>query len=809
SGDALSNYHQLRSTLIAPLVVEERVLGTLELGSVIANTYADETLQRLIGAVVHVLATAIESVQAGGSAEMQNRQRQALQVVTSALTSKMELSTILDQIVGGIARALNVASAIFMIDRRGRKMRLEAQSGLDQEVLDRFFSRELSISDKSIVGETILRRQPHVSHDIATDERFPESRMFFTESGMHSIFSHPLVTGTTVYGALLLLSPEPGGFTPLKTDILSLFASQATVAIHNGMLLEAAQQRSHFQEAIERLERMHERHAAELSNGSGEGAMSEAPAQQDELELLEYVRKETQHTFGVSFTSLLRFISDHLLTQNERDLQAVLYAGQSGAVLEAIERPRVDSTALFTVKAAEQAATHAAQSEERKNSFADTLSLLSQTAESALVRAGMVGELSRLIFQLKQSANWVNNPWFVVDLDGLCRYMNPPAEALCGTRLAGMTPYNTQPFVTAFPSDASVPVEEVFEKMLPRIRNRDEVVMYLQDFKQGTAHRRELRWVLAIEPARVRSGLQQVVAKGEDSLPLESASSDHHYQFIRYPMYNPQGQLEAYALQVHDVTEQVRDEQNRSALFSSVSHDLRTPLTTIKAAVTGLLQKDVAWSEQDRQAMLEDIDSETDHLTVLVTALVEMSRIEMGALILEKEWCDIAEVMYGALAKLQRVVAGHPICVHSPRQLPLVYIDHVQMERVFYNLIENAARHSPERGEILIALDVVNDGTEMLRVQVIDHGSGVPEHERERIFNSFYSLRSYSNGLGLAICKGIIDAHQGRIWADAAVDGGSCFVFTLPTHPYSMVPGGGEATSSTKGALLNDEVAGE
>ena len=94
----------------------------------------------------------------------------------------------------------------------------------------------------------------------------------------------------------------------------------------------------------------------------------------------------------------------------------------------------------------------------------------------------------------------------------------------------------------------------------------------------------------------------------------------------------------ANALQVHDITEQVRDEKNKSVLLSSVSHDLRTPLTTIKAAVTGLLQPDVDWDEQTRREILEEIDAEADHLTSLVDAVVEMSRIEMGALVLEKEF---------------------------------------------------------------------------------------------------------------------------------------------------------------------------
>ncbi len=288
---------------------------------------------------------------------------------------------------------------------------------------------------------------------------------------------------------------------------------------------------------------------------------------------------------------------------------------------------------------------------------------------------------------------------------------------------------------------------------------------------------------------------------------IESAPSDYHYQLIRHPLCNQDGLLVANALQVCDVTEQVRDEKNRSALLSSVSHDLRTPLTTIKAAVTGLLQTDVDWDEGDRQAMLEDIDAETDHLTVLVNALVELSRIEMGALVLEKEWCDVVEVVDGTVEKMRRILAGRAVRTIAQPALPLVYADHAQLERVFHHLLENAAGHSPAYTEILVRLDAIEGA---LRICVIDRGCTIPIHERERLFKSFYSLRSYGNGLGLAICKGIVEAHEGHIWVEAADNtsppdsAGTCFVFTLPLHPHT-----GSSTGQEKIAAVNREVSGE
>ncbi|HEU5231164.1 MAG TPA: GAF domain-containing protein, partial [Ktedonobacteraceae bacterium] len=551
SGDALSGYHQLRSTVIVPLIVEEHVLGTLELGSTTIQTYADKNLQRLINAVAHVLAAAIESAQLGGSAEIQNRQRQALKDVSSALASKMDLPTILNQIVVGVTKALNVASTIIMLDRRDGRLYLEAQAGFDRAALNRVLSHGgWRMTDKCIVGRTLLRRQSFVSQDIALDERFPASRVFSQELGISSILSHPLITETTVYGALLLCSPEPGGFTPLKADILSLFASQATVAIHNGVLLEVAQQHNRLREAVEQLEQTYQPDAFSYAAGGDE----KIEDLQNEYTLFVRVREEARRAFGISFANVLHLISNFLLTTpNERVLQAMLPTRS--------EKEESDHD-LAPVPASQLKTPEDIQGKERGDLYADTLSLLAQTAEAALVRAGMVGELGKLLMQLKQSTDGVKDAWFVVNLNNICSYMNPAAETFCGIRLDDLTAYNAGFAATMQKQDCLLTIENVFEKLLARVRNVEEVRAYLQGFAQGSTYRQELRCILAVEPVYSHFVMPSAI-KGSSSLQSESAPGDYHYQFIRYPLYNQQGQLEGSALQVRDVTEQVRDEKNR------------------------------------------------------------------------------------------------------------------------------------------------------------------------------------------------------------------------------------------------------
>lgn len=799
SGDALSAYPQLRATLIAPLIVGEHMLGTLELGSLHPNTYDDESLQRLIRAVVSVLAAAIDSAQTSGNVEIQDRQRHALKQVSSALTSTMDLSTILHHIVDGVAEALCVASAIVTLGRCEQGVCLEAQSGLNPLLLRKIIENSVVLSDQSIIGSTLQCRQPFVSNDIDADERFPASRIFATELAVRSIFSYPLVTGSTVYGALLLCSPEPGGFTPLKADILSLFASQATIAIHNGMLLEAAQQRRRFQEVIEQLEQAHQQKVNEHA-------------------LLEHVREESERTFGISFTSLLHFISDHLLTNSERNLQTILHATQEKCTVEnspascgipgsLSPSPRQASVAWLT-QTAEAALARADILRDVGASLVATQALSSASTKRTPLR-GTVG--TQGIPLSERSADTRTDAWFVVDLNGQCTYMNPAAEMFCAIRLMDA-------WEQAAITNSSL--EEVFETVLPHARNGDEVRLYLRDFAESLpltpsigpealdtqpqhVPQDTIRCVLAVEslghitlrflPNVALPGQKRELSQHSKGRPhplhseeVRTALTDRYYQLTRYPLHDQGGQLLANALHIHDVTEQVRDEKNKSALLSAVSHDLRTPLTTIKAAVTGLLQPGIVWDEGIRREILQDVDCETDHLTVLVNELVEMSRIEMGALVLEKEWCDVVEIVHAALARLERVRAGQSVKINTLFQphLPLIQADYVQLGRVFYNLIENATHRGSfaVKTEVFIVLDMVDaDGKKMLRGQIIDHGPEVPESERERIFKTFYSQGSTSaSGLGLAICHGLVEAHQGQIWVEPAPDGGSCFIFTVP-----------------------------
>jgi len=227
----------------------------------------------------------------------------------------------------------------------------------------------------------------------------------------------------------------------------------------------------------------------------------------------------------------------------------------------------------------------------------------------------------------------------------------------------------------------------------------------------------------------------------------------------------------------------------KSALLSSVSHDLRTPLAVIKGAVTNLLDEAVAWDAEARRDLLGAIDEETDRLNRLVGDLLEMSRIEADALQAAHTWQDLGELVGAVVARLAPQLPAHRLVADLPTGLPPVRASYVQIDHVLTNLIENASHYAPPGSaiEIRAAPSAEPAGGPWLLVEVLDRGPGIPADQRERVFEKFVRAEqpersAHGSGLGLAICKGLVEAHGGRIWAEERAGGGARFVFTLPVQ---------------------------
>jgi two-component system sensor histidine kinase KdpD len=221
-------------------------------------------------------------------------------------------------------------------------------------------------------------------------------------------------------------------------------------------------------------------------------------------------------------------------------------------------------------------------------------------------------------------------------------------------------------------------------------------------------------------------------------------------------------------------------ERLRSTLLSSVSHDLRTPLAAITGAASSLLQAP-APQAAERRELAETIYEEAERLNRLVANLLDMTKLESGTVPLKREWHSVEEVVGSALGRLEEGLAGRRVETVMPSDLPLVPIDAVLVEQVLVNLLENAIKYTDPGSGLRVSARPEPGG---VGVEVADEGPGVKPGDEERVFEKFYRGSSAPRGfgLGLAICRAIITAHGGRIWAENRTPHGVAFRFTLPVE---------------------------
>jgi two-component system sensor histidine kinase KdpD len=232
------------------------------------------------------------------------------------------------------------------------------------------------------------------------------------------------------------------------------------------------------------------------------------------------------------------------------------------------------------------------------------------------------------------------------------------------------------------------------------------------------------------------------------------------------------------AARLHGETEQLR-----SALLASVSHDLRTPLTSMRGSIDSLLALGEAIPLEDRRELLEGTRDEAERLDRYIQNLLDMTRLGHGALKLARDWVSLGDIVGSALNRLRAVLTPLQVRTELPANLPLLYVHAALIEQALVNVLENAARFSPAHGRLQLAVESQQDA---LVFSVSDEGPGIPEAEREKIFDMFYTAArgdrgGQGTGLGLAICQGMVGAHGGRITVGDGIDGrGTCISLHLP-----------------------------
>jgi PAS domain S-box-containing protein len=233
---------------------------------------------------------------------------------------------------------------------------------------------------------------------------------------------------------------------------------------------------------------------------------------------------------------------------------------------------------------------------------------------------------------------------------------------------------------------------------------------------------------------------------------------------------------------VRDITQERTADAMKNQLLSTVSHELRTPLASIKGFAATLLRQDVKWDEATQRDFLRIIEEESDRLTEIIDNLLDMSQIEAGVLRITKEPMQLRKLIREVVDEMRMRTESHYFVVDLPADMPRVFADPRRIRQVLMNLIGNAIKYT-KRGQITVACEIDD---KHVTVSVSDQGEGIPPQYLDKIFERFFQIdgtstrRMGGSGLGLSISRGIVEAHNGKIWVESVQGQGSTFRFTLP-----------------------------
>ena len=304
--------------------------------------------------------------------------------------------------------------------------------------------------------------------------------------------------------------------------------------------------------------------------------------------------------------------------------------------------------------------------------------------------------------------------------------------------------------------------------------------------------------VFSREMAEVFTSNDRKVLESRKALEVEEIAvhddGPHTYISSKVPIFDSDGVPYAVCSISTDITARQEIEQLKADFLSMVTHDLRGPISAIKALSGTLLMEQGSWDNKTILGDINTIDEEADRMAELVGNLLDMSRIEANSMPQDPETCHLADITSECIRRIEksRIGGRHGIHAEVPLELPELYADYNQISRVIINLLSNAIKYSPQGSEVHLRCYVDPKDDVMIVTEVEDHGVGIPTGDVGKIFDKFFRVTSQRGrgrpgaGLGLAICKSIVEAHDGKIWVDSQPGKGSTFFFTLPSAVVSV-----------------------
>ena len=682
-------------------------------------------------------------------------QLRSLQEGIKAINAALTLEDVLRLIASNASQVLGgVECSVALLDDEGEHLVILAttnQAGVG-------FRQTTFRRDEGVAGWVVVHGQPALIHDCNADARYVRRGA----EGAGSIISVPLIVEGQAIGALSATSPEKGAFTHENLALLGSFADQAAAAVNNARLYRRlAQEKQRTEENLQQIMALNEVARALVST--------------------------------LQLENMLRLIADRLVSLVGAETCAVALLEEDKGVTRLVGR---------VGRGIPQEAVRALR--------------ISPEEEPALAWAlnrrqpQVVEDLRRSVIPAQRG---------LADLWGVQSYMVAPLVArdrvIGALYLADSEPkfrFAQPRLMDSFAYLAATAIEnaqlyrDVWEK-------RNELEAVLQGIGDGvlvtdTQHRLLLINPVArrifglgdmpapegMEAAKVEPQLnellQETIAQAgplvrEISLPGARETEERIYQALSSTMLDAEGAVRGVVTVLRDITGQKELERMKSNFLSVVSHELKTPLHSIKGFVDIILMGKTGPVTEVQRDFLETVKQQTGELQNLINDLLEFSRLEAGQVRLRLEPVSLGEVAHAVAEKLQPLAQQGEVVLKN--QIPLDFStvegDRVRLEQVLTNLVDNAVKFTPKGGWVRVE---ARDLGEEVQVWVHDSGIGIPPEERERVFDRFYQVDSGSTrpyrgtGLGLTICKHIVERHQGRIWIEDREGPGTTFTFVLP-----------------------------
>lgn len=764
----LLEYFGLESGIGLPLVMHGEVIGLIVVGMrTRARQFDRETLQ-LANALANQAAAAIENARLFERTDVALARRleelAALEELAQRMTRRLDLRAVIEQVVEAAVLATQGEMAeIALLDPTGKTLNMLARRGLTpSEPVETSWPADRGLSGRALsTGEAVY------SADVTVDPDYLPARR-----EVRSELVAPIILDGRRLGVINLESTRLNAFRPEHSSFVTSLAEHAAIAIENARLFEAVQQRANeFQTlraiAVELLSMRNLRHLLQMI---AREALKRTHAR--DIHIYLYDQATGELTFGTSLWEDGAIDREFAPPRPHGLTATVARSGERLAILSPEDHPlfadqaaqpgweSIEAVIGVPLKQADEVIGVFNIAFDRRADVTDDtlhfLDLLAAQAASAIANARLSEEIRTSRDRLQAILDSAADGIVMFDIDGRLALANPRAEELLGMRFSD---YQGKPWTWVahslskqFAGEKSFPLSETLAMVRELQHNPHETTRRRHTFSKPTP---------------------RVI--DEFSLPVIGGDS----------------QIMGRLIILRDVTQEVELESYRQELSYMIVHDLRSPLAGV---ITGLsiaseeadLLPDDAHRATLRATLRVSLES-ANSLLRLVEEILDVNKLEAGEVPLIFAPLDLRELAAEAVETLSRTAdeAGIEVRVSAPEDLPPVPADHDKIRRVLINLLDNALHYTPDGGQIRIDITPCEDYQELV---VTDTGEGIAEELRERIFERFVQGNVLArkrgpkgSGLGLTFCRLAVEAHGGRIWADAGPEGGAAIHVVLPT----------------------------